>query len=46
LNKYFESKVEIPRIRVSNRQTLEALINEEFLLFAKFLRDEREAAAL
>jgi len=42
LNLYFESKVEIPRIRVGRRQTLETLINEEALLFAKYLRDERE----
>jgi hypothetical protein len=42
LNGYFESKVEIPRIKHGNRQTLKTLINEEALLFAKFLRDERE----
>jgi len=40
LNLYFESKVEIPRIKVGKRQTIETLINEEALLFAKFLRDE------
>jgi len=42
LNAYFESKVEIPRIKHGNRQTLETLINEEALLFAKYLRNERE----
>ena len=42
LNTYFEFKVEIPRIRVDKRQTLETLINEEALLSAKFLRYERE----
>jgi hypothetical protein len=42
LNSYFESKVEIPRINVGNRQTVETLINEEALLFAKYLRGERE----
>jgi len=42
LYKYFQMKVEIPRIRRGNRQELETLINEEALLFANFLRDERE----
>jgi len=41
LNALFERTVEIPRIKVGNRQTLETLINEEALLFAKFLRGER-----
>ena len=40
LNGYFESKVEIPLIRHGGRQRIETLINEEALLFAKFLRDE------
>jgi CRISPR-associated protein Cas1 len=40
LNRFFESNIEIPRIRVGNRQTLETLINEEALLFAKYLRNE------
>ena len=42
LDLYFEKKVEVPRIRVGERQTLETLINEEALLFAKYLRHERE----
>ncbi len=42
LNSYFESMVEIPRIKVGNKQTIETLINEEVLLFASFLRNERE----
>ena len=42
LNQYFESMVEIPRIRVGKRQTIETLINEEALLLAGFLRDERK----
>jgi CRISPR/Cas system-associated endonuclease Cas1 len=42
LNQYFESTIEIPRIKIGKRQTLETLINEEALLFAKYLRDERE----
>ena len=40
LNVFFESFVEIPRIKVGERQTIETLINEEALLFAKYLRDE------
>jgi len=40
LNEFFESKIEVPRIRVGKQQTVETLINEEALLFAKFLRNE------
>jgi len=29
LNQYFQSKIEIPRIRMGKRQELETLINEE-----------------
>ena len=43
LNAYFESKVEIPRIKVGKRQKLETLIDEEALLFAKYLRDEKKS---
>ena len=42
LEHFFESKVEVPRIRIGGRQTIETLIGEEALLFAKFLRDERK----
>ena len=41
LNSFFESKVEIPRIRHGNKQTVETLINEEALLLAKYLRNEK-----
>ena len=41
LNDYFETFVEISRIKVGERQTIETLINEEALLFAKYLRNER-----
>jgi hypothetical protein len=34
--------VEIPRIRHGKKQTLDTLINEEVLLLAKFLRNERK----
>lgn len=42
LNKYFERTVEIPKIRVGKRQTIETLINEEAQLFAKYLRNESQ----
>jgi CRISPR/Cas system-associated endonuclease Cas1 len=40
LNKFFERKVEVKRIRNGDRQTIETLINEETLLFAKYLRNK------
>jgi hypothetical protein len=36
LNKYLETIVEIPRMRVEKRQTIETLINEEASLFFYF----------
>jgi CRISPR-associated protein Cas1 len=41
LNKHFTSIVEVPRMRVGERQEIETLINEEALLFAKYLRGEK-----
>ena len=41
LNRFFESMVEVKRIRNGEHQTIETLINEEALLFAKYLRGER-----
>jgi CRISPR-associated protein Cas1 len=43
LNSFFESIIEIPRVKHGNRQTVETLINEEALLFAMFLRNERQS---
>ena len=40
LNILFECTVEVPRIRIGGRQTIETLINEEILLLAKYLRNE------
>ena len=40
LNKFFESYVEVPRVRVGFKQTIETFINEEALLFAKLLRED------
>ncbi len=42
LNSYFQSEVEVPRIRIGRRQEIETLINEEALLLGKYLRDERK----
>jgi CRISPR-associated protein Cas1 len=39
---YFESMVEIPRMKHGKRQTVETLINEEVFLFARYVRDEHE----
>jgi CRISP-associated protein Cas1 len=40
LDKRFEGKVSIPRIKHGTKQEIETLINEELLLFAKYLRGE------
>ena len=42
LNNLFEKTVEIPRIKHGNKQTIDTLINEEALLFAKYLRNEKK----
>jgi len=42
LYKFLECKVDVPRVRIGNRQTIETLISEEALLLAKFLRDEKK----
>jgi len=42
LNSLFNRRVEIPRIRHGKRQTIDTLINEEALLLAMFLRNERK----
>ena len=40
LDAFFESYIEIPRIRHGRHQTHETLINEEAFLLAKLLRNE------
>ena len=40
LNGLFNKMVEIPRIKHGNKQSIDTLINEEALLFAKYLRNE------
>jgi len=42
IEELFKTKVKIPRIRHGKMQTLETLINEEALLLAKYLRNERK----
>ena len=42
LNGLFNRQVEIPRIRYGNKQTIDTLINEEALLLAKYLRNEKK----
>ncbi|MDH5691356.1 MAG: hypothetical protein OEY81_08020 [Candidatus Bathyarchaeota archaeon] len=39
---FFESWVDVARVKHGDRQTVETLINEEALLLAKYLRNERE----
>lgn len=41
LDKYFETMVSVPRIRRGRKQELETLINEEALLLAQYLRNEK-----
>jgi len=43
LDAYFRTVMEVPRIRIGEKQELETLINEEALLLARYLRDERES---
>jgi hypothetical protein len=43
LNSFFESTVEIPRVKHGNKQTIETLINEVTLLLAMFLRNEKQS---
>jgi CRISPR-associated protein Cas1 len=42
LNEYFQTKIEIPRIRVGKRQEIETLINEEAMLLGMYLRNEKK----
>jgi CRISPR-associated protein Cas1 len=41
LNKYFQNKVDVSRVRMGKQQEIETLINEEALLFAQYLRNEK-----
>ena len=37
---FFETIIDLPRIKHGKRQAFETLINEEALLFAKYFRNE------
>lgn len=41
LQDYFDNKIEVPLIRYGKRQRIETLINEEALLLAKYIRNEK-----
>jgi CRISPR-associated protein Cas1 len=43
LNQYFEKKIILPRVRRGQQQEIETLINEEALLFAQYLRNEKSS---
>jgi hypothetical protein len=42
LNAFFDRMVNVERIKVGNWQTIDTLISEESLLFAKHLRNEKK----
>ena len=42
LNSLFDRMVDVARIKHGNRQTIDTLINEEVLMFAKYLRNEKK----
>lgn len=41
LNSFFESKVEVPRVKNGRRQEIESLLNEEAMELARYLRDDK-----
>ncbi len=43
LNLFFQSKVKMPRMRMGEQQEIETLISEEALLFAQYLRNEKDS---
>jgi Asp-tRNA(Asn)/Glu-tRNA(Gln) amidotransferase C subunit len=43
LNAFFDHVVNVERIKVGKRQTIDTLISEEALLFAKYLRCEKNS---
>jgi hypothetical protein len=42
LDLHLKTKVSIPRIRMGSQQEIETLVNEEALLFAQYLRNEKQ----
>jgi CRISPR-associated protein Cas1 len=45
LNRYFEDKIALPRVRRGQHQEIETLINEEAYLLAMYLRNEKPSWA-
>jgi CRISPR-associated protein Cas1 len=45
LNAFFETTLDIPRVKHGKKQTIETLINEDTLLLAQYLRNERPSWA-
>lgn len=43
LNSFFETTLDIPRVKHGSKQTVETLINEDALLLAQYLRNERHS---
>jgi CRISPR-associated protein Cas1 len=41
LDSFFKLKVEVPRVKHGSKQEIESLINEEAMLLAKYLRNEK-----
>ena len=44
MNAFFDRMVGVERIKVGKRQTIDTLISEEALLFAKYIRKEKKMA--
>jgi len=42
IHDYFELKVSVPRIKHGNKQEIESLVNEEAMLLASYLRDQKK----
>jgi len=42
LNRFFQNKVKVPRVKMGEQQEIETLINEEALLLAQYVRNERQ----
>lgn len=43
IDQLFKQRIAVPRIYSGKKQAIETLINEEALLFARYLRDESES---
>jgi len=42
LDDFFDSMINVPRVKHGNRQSISSLINEETLLLGKYLRNEEK----